>query len=83
MPVGRQIGLGHNWAPATTSWRFANLSGVDGQRIHVVVFDTVAGSFGVAMSDDDLRRFAQQCLQAGSGIEIVRDLRLPGNGSRP
>ena len=83
VPVGVQLGLGPQWTPSPTSWRFASVTAADGQKLHVVAFDTVAGTFGVAMTDDALRRFAQQCLQAGSGIEIARDLRLPGNGTRP
>ena len=67
--IGEQLGLGKHWVPAPAGWGFASFQTPQG-TMHVIVFDTAAGRVAVALSPEDLRRFAGQALEASSGLVV-------------
>lgn len=75
VPIGIQLGIGPNWQPAPGGWRWSKLRSTDGTPVHVLILDTVAGSCGLAMSPDDLRRFLATGQEELSGI-VVPEVKL-------
>lgn len=80
-PPGKVMGLGGSWRPGAAGFRWAELQRGDGQKIQVLIFETEAGSFGVALSDEALRNLARQALERASGLTLAAPaVKLPRNG---
>lgn len=69
--IGEQLGLGKRWQPGSASWGFASFDTPNG-KLHVVIFETAAGRTAVALTSEDMRRFAGQALEASSGLIVER-----------
>lgn len=71
-PLGRHFGP----CPATWSWSEGTNNG---ERVHVLAFETPTGTFGIVLDDDSLRRFAQQATMRTTGLAVQTNrLVVPG-----
>ena len=67
-PIGVMLGLGECWQPgAPAKFRWADLN-ASGQKLHGLIFDTSAGSFGIVLDDAGLKNLEDQCRQRRTGL---------------
>lgn len=72
-----QIGLPETWRPEPARWGWLKLNGRGGQTLHILVFHTSVGAFGVAFAGNQMADFVKQATEQHSGIIIA----TPGSPS--
>lgn len=69
---GEQMGLSALFAPgAPAGFRWGGeITAPDGQQHHILIFETVVGSFGVTLDPNALRTLADQARGKASGLTL-------------
>jgi hypothetical protein len=74
-PLGLMIGLGPLWDPgAPRRYRWADLTGPAGDKLHALIIDGVDGSAGLVLDAADLAELGRQATERSTGLSIASSL---------